>query len=139
MRGYGATDSALFFGNSLDAHTPMGYPYGVQTVVELPIFSKQAAELFSAEEITAVITFLAANPYAGDKIQGTGGVRKVRFAAKGKGKRGGARIIYYVLDDNAPIYALLVYGKDEKSNLTDKEKAIVKSLAAAMKSANRSK
>lgn len=69
--------------------------------------SKQAAELFTDEERTELIDFLAANPQAGDEFPGAGGVRKLRFAAKGKGKRGGARVIYYWYSDEAPIYALL--------------------------------
>ncbi|WP_234897140.1 addiction module toxin RelE [Sinorhizobium medicae] len=67
----------------------------MQTVAETPLFIKQAAELFTEEERRELIDFLAANPQAGDEIPGAGGVRKLRFAAKGKGKRGGARVIYY--------------------------------------------
>ena len=57
----------------------------MQTVVELPIFTRQAEKLFSAEDKEAVIDFLAFNPEAGDLIPGTGGVRKVRVPVKGKG------------------------------------------------------
>lgn len=64
----------------------------LQTVAELPTFIKQAAALFSEDERLELISFLAANPLAGDEIPGAGGVRKIRFGAKGKGKRGGARV-----------------------------------------------
>lgn len=67
----------------------------MQTVAETPLFIKQAAELFSEDERKELIDFLAVNPQVGDEIPGTGGVRKMRFGAKGKGKRGGARVIYY--------------------------------------------
>lgn len=67
----------------------------MQTVAETPLFIKQAAELFSEDERTELIEFLAANPEVGDEIPGAGGVRKMRFGAKGKGKRGGARVIHY--------------------------------------------
>lgn len=90
----------------------MGHFDTMQTVAETPIFTKQAAELFTEEERTELIDFLAPNPEVGDEIPGTSGVRKVRFGAKGKGKRGGARVIYYWYSNDAPIYALLAYGKN---------------------------
>ena len=76
-------------------------------VAETPLFTRQTEKLFSDDERRELIDFLAANPLAGDEIPGTGGVRKVRFAASGHGKRGGARVIYYYLDESMPIYALL--------------------------------
>ena len=76
-------------------------------VAETPLFTRQTEKLFSDDEKRELIDFPAANPLAGDEIPGTGGVRKVRFAASGHGKRGGARVIYYYLDESMPIYALL--------------------------------
>lgn len=111
----------------------------MQTVAETSKFTQQATKLFDADEKAAVIDYLASNPYAGDEIQGTGGVRKLRVPAKGHGKRGGARVIYYVFDEDAPIYALLVYGKGEKTDLSAKEKSIVKALATAIKQTYRSR
>ena len=63
----------------------------VQTVAETPTFTRQADKLFSELERRELIDHLAENPLAGDEIPGTGGVRKLRFAALGRGKRGGAR------------------------------------------------
>ena len=54
------------------------------------------------------------------------GVRKVRYAAKGHGKRGGIRVIYYWLRDDGQIYMLLAYPKSEKDDLTDKETALLR-------------
>jgi hypothetical protein len=105
----------------------------MQTVAETPIFTRQTEKLFSESEKQAVIEFLAHNPFAGDEIPGTGGVRKVRFAASGRGKRGGARIIYYYLDDTMPLYALLAYAKNDQADLSPDEKRVVASLAAALK------
>ena len=79
----------------------------MQTVAETPTFSRQADKLFREEEKRELIDYLATNPLAGDEIPGTGGVRKLRFAASGRGKRGGARIVYYYLDERIPLYALL--------------------------------
>ncbi|MEO1308496.1 MAG: type II toxin-antitoxin system RelE/ParE family toxin, partial [Pseudomonadota bacterium] len=79
------------------------------------------------------------NPEAGDEIPGTGGVRKVRFAASGRGKRGGARVIYYYLDDTIPIYALLVYAKNVKTDMNPEQKQAVAALAAELKRARKEK
>ena len=81
----------------------------MQSVAETPIFTRQTEKLFTEDEKRELIEFLAENPLAGDEIPGTGGVRKVRFAASGRGKRGGARIIYYYLDETIPLYACLLY------------------------------
>lgn len=118
---------------SLDIANPMGYMRFMQTVAETPTFIKQAAKLFSASEKKAVIDFLAANPYSGDLIPNTGGVRKVRVPASGRGKRGGARVIYYVFNEDAPIYALLVYAKNQSVNLTPNEAKAVSAFAEAIK------
>lgn len=80
---------------------------------------------------------LALHPEAGDEIPGTGGVRKLRFAAKGHGKSGGVRVIYYYFDEKSPLYALLLYGKNEQANLTAEQKREVAALASAIKSAAR--
>jgi mRNA-degrading endonuclease RelE of RelBE toxin-antitoxin system len=105
----------------------------VFTVVETPTFIRRAEKLLSDDERKQLIEFLAFNPTAGDVIPESGGVRKVRFAARGKGKRGGVRVIYYLLDENVPLYALLIYGKDEQDNLTADQKKAIRAFAAAIK------
>ena len=104
----------------------------VQSVAETPIFTRQTEKLFSEDEKRELIDFLAENPLAGDEIPGTGGVRKVRFAASGRGKRGGARVIYYYLDETIPLYALLAYAKNAQADMTPDEKRTVAALAAAL-------
>lgn len=96
-------------------------------------------ETFSEEEKLELISFLAEKPLAGDVIPDTGGVRKVRFAASGKGKRGGARVIYYFLDESTPLYALLVYPKSEKADLTPADKQAASALVEAIKAARKKK
>jgi hypothetical protein len=108
----------------------------MQTVVETSIFRRRADKLLSEEERRALIDFLAWNPDAGQEIQGTGGVRKVRFAAKGKGSSGGVRVIYFVTGTSIPIYALLIYGKGEQGDLTGEQLRQVKALAQDIKAAN---
>ena len=109
----------------------------VQTVAETPTFSRQAGKLFSEDEKRELIDFLAGNPLAGDEIPGTGGVRKLRFAALGRGKRAGARVIYYYLDEAMPIYALLAYAKTAKTDMTPDERRTVSKLVAAFKAARK--
>ena len=105
----------------------------MQTVAETPTFSRQADKLFREEEKRELIDYLATNPLAGDEIPGTGGVRKLRFAASGRGKRGGARIVYYYLDERIPLYALLAYAKSDQADLTPDERRAVAALASALK------
>lgn len=109
----------------------------MQTVAETALFTKQAEKLFSPDEKSSVIDLLASDPSVGDEIPGTGGVRKVRVAAGGKGKRGGARVIYYWYSEAAPIYALMVYGKSAKTDLTPQDAKIVSEFAAATKALER--
>lgn len=105
----------------------------MQTVAETPIFTRQTEKLFSDEDKRELIDFLAENPLAGDEIPGTGGVRKLRFAASGRGKRGGARVIYYFLDETMPLYALLAYAKNAQDDMTPDEKRVVAALVVALK------
>jgi len=111
----------------------------MQTVVELPTFIRQAEAIFSPEERSALIDYLSAHPTLGDEIPGAGGVRKLRFAASSRGKRGGARVIYYWYSEDAPIYALLVYAKNVRTDLSPKEKKTVAAIAKAIKQHQRSK
>ena len=113
----------------------MGYMLLMQTVAETPTFSRQASKIFSEDKKRELIALLARNPLMGDEIPGTGGVWKLRFAIAGRGKRGGARVIYYYLDETMPIYALLAYAKAAKTDLTPDEKRTVSALVATLKTA----
>ena len=107
----------------------------MHTVAETPIFSRQADKLFSEGERRELIEFLAEHPLAGDEIPGTGGVRKLRFGALGRGKRGGARVIYFYGGEEMPLYALLAYAKSAKTDLTSAERRTVAAIVAAIKAA----
>jgi hypothetical protein len=82
---------------------------------------------------------LAANPDAGDLIPGAGGVRKLRWpdARRGKGKRGGLRVIYYCFLSDEEIWLLTLYGKDEASDLSKDEKAQLKRALEAERAARK--
>lgn len=91
-------------------------------IAELGPFRKEAGEIWTEDEIRDLRDYLALNPQAGDVIQGTGGVRKMRWKTRGTGKRGGARVIYFFRDLNMPLYLIAVYKKAEKDSLTQAEK-----------------
>ena len=99
----------------------MDYIDGMQTIVELPEFIKKAEKIFTKNERASIINYLASNPASGVLMQGTGGIRKLRWAAKGKGKSGGSRVVYYFHNEVMPLFVLTVFGKNEKVNLTKSE------------------
>ena len=94
----------------------------LQTVVELPEFLKRSVKLLSSSERADIINYLAAHPTSGEIMQGTGGIRKLRWFAQGKGKSGGARVIYYYHNSSVPLFLLTVFGKGEKANLSKRER-----------------
>lgn len=103
------------------------------TVVETSAFRRKAEKLLSSEEYDDLLLYLSMYYMAGDEIPGTGGVRKLRYAIRGRGKSGGVRVIYYFFDEVNPVLALFLYGKNEQANLTPAERKLASSLAAAMK------
>lgn len=92
------------------------------SVVETPEFLSAARKLMGDEERAALVDFLAYNPNAGDLIPGTGGVRKLRWALEGRGKRGGARVIYFFHNVALPLFALTAYAKNVRANLSRAER-----------------
>ena len=85
--------------------------------IELPPFAELRDELFSDEEFLSLQLFLCGRPDAGNVIPQTGGCRKLRWAAKGKGKRGGARVIYFLKRAQGQIIPVAVYGKGERDDV----------------------
>jgi hypothetical protein len=100
----------------------MEYTIGVHTVVETITYLKAAEKLFSAEEREEIVATVASDPECGDVIQGTGGFRKLRVGRSGTGKRGGARVIYILRNEGFPVFLMAAYGKNEKANLSKKER-----------------
>lgn len=105
----------------------------MQTIVETPIFTRRLNDIFDEDEKAELINHLADNPLAGVVIPGTNGVRKMRFASSGRGKRGGVRVIYYFLDDTMPLYALLVYPKNVRDDMSPDEKRAISKLVETLK------
>jgi hypothetical protein len=101
--------------------------------IETDSFNKAITALMPDEDYARLQQALVDDPELGDLIPGTGGMRKVRWTLGGKGKRGGARVIYFWRDRAAQIIFLMVYGKGVKTNLTAGEKRQLKQAAEALK------
>jgi mRNA-degrading endonuclease RelE of RelBE toxin-antitoxin system len=109
-------------------HTQIAYDREVE-FVEAPGFSAFVSDYLVDDEYRVLQAFLAGKPDAGDVMPGTGGFRKLRWAdrRRGKGKRGGLRVIYYYLEPNDQIWLITVYDKDEMADLSPAEKRLLKS------------
>lgn len=92
------------------------------TIAEVPEYIRQAEKLLSAAERQDILSYLAAHPKAGDLIEGTGGVRKLRWGRAGRGKSGGVRIIYYYHSELMPLYLLTLFAKNDQDNLSKAER-----------------
>ena len=108
---------------------------GLLTIVELPEFLRRARNLLSDFESQLLVAYLAQFPLAGDLIEGTGGVRKLRWAREGMGKRSGVRVVYYFHSERMPLYILTAFAKNERTDLSMAERhelaKLVKRLIAA--------
>jgi len=93
----------------------------------------------SVDDRATVIEEIARDPKAGDIVQGTGGVRKIRIALPGRGKSGGARVIFYYQDDEWPVLLLEVFAKNEQADLTKAQRNALAKLIAELKAARKSK
>jgi hypothetical protein len=98
--------------------------------VELPAFAKYRADYLDDDGFGKLQAFLLKNPEAGDVIEGTGGLRKLRHGdpRRGKGKRGGLRVIYYWWDGGRQFWLFTLYDKDEMENLSATEKRALKGM-----------
>jgi hypothetical protein len=92
------------------------------SVVETPEFLSATRKLMNDDERALLVDYLAHNPTVGDLIQGTGGIRKVRWGLEGRGKRGGARVIYFYHAADIPLFALTAYAKNERADLSQQDK-----------------
>ena len=91
------------------------------TIVELPEYIKRVEKLLDENERDDLLYYLSNNPKAGTLIRGSGGIRKLRWASKGKGKSGGVRVIYLSYNETVPLFLLTIFGKNEKANLSKAE------------------
>lgn len=103
------------------------------TVVETPVFLRQADAIWDENDRQALVDHIARNPESGNLIPGTGGVRKVRWTRPGSGKRGGARVIYFYYHADAPLFLLLAYAKASRTDMTQDEKRAASAFVAIIK------
>jgi hypothetical protein len=94
-------------------------------IVETRVFTKRVVTLLTDDEYKDFQAFLVQYPGAGDVIPGTGGLRKVRWAVKGRGKRGGARAIYYRAVSKDTLLMLFIFAKNEQDDLSEDQKRIL--------------
>lgn len=96
--------------------------------IETPIFTEDLKALLSDDEYREFQEYLAKHPNVGKVIPDTGGLRKVRWTAGGKGKSGGVRVIYYFLSADSQVRMLLIYRKGIKDDLTPQEKKVLRDI-----------
>ena len=135
-----AEEGVGFGGQTLQGMRTERIVRGVHAVpmvaVETPLFLRKAVKILSDEERAELVRTVAAAPEAGEIIPDTGGVRKVRWALPGRGKSGGARVIYYFHSERMPVVLLSIYAKNAKVNLSAADcnelKALVPVLVAEL-------
>jgi mRNA-degrading endonuclease RelE of RelBE toxin-antitoxin system len=108
-------------------------------VVEFPDFSSDARALLTDEQLETMRHELSTLRQLGSIIKDTNGLRKFRWGAKGKGKRGGVRVIYYYGGDHMPIFLIAVYSKSEKADMSPAEKKAARKIVSVIKEEYRAK
>ena len=104
--------------NGIAFTVPLDYNPYMLTIAELSTFIRSAEKLLDASERQDVINYLATHPKAGVVMEGTGGVRKLRWSRGSQGKSGGVRVIYYFHNESMPLYLLTLFAKNDRSNLS---------------------
>jgi hypothetical protein len=95
----------------------------MHTVIETPDFLRDAADAgLSDDGVAEIVNAISAKPTSGNVMAGTGGARKIRFAGRGKGKRGGYRVVTYFGGEDIPVFLLGLFSKGERDNLSKAER-----------------
>ena len=102
------------------------------SVIETPEFLAATRRIMDEEERGVLVDYLARNPLVGELIPGTGGIRKLRWGLEGRGKRGGARVVYYYHNDVMPIFALTAYAKNERADIAQADRNGFRRLTALL-------
>jgi hypothetical protein len=104
----------------------------LHTIVETPEFVSGARRILTETERRELIDFLADRPSSGELMQGTGGARKLRWGAKSKGRRGGARVISYYGGPDVPVFLLAIFAKGDRANLSKAERNELRQVLALL-------
>lgn len=110
-----------------------------QVIVETPAYLQAVEEFWDIDTQIEFKNFISVNFLLGDIIPNTGGLRKIRWKGKNRGKRGGVRVVYYFYNKNFPIYLLFAYTKNTQTDLTEHEKKLLRQLVSQLKNSFRSK
>lgn len=102
------------------------------TIVETREFLALVDKLMTEDERARLVAHLAMNPEIGDLIPGGGGIRKLRWALPGRGKRGGARVIYFFHSERIPLFLLSAYAKNQREDISDAERNAFRRLTKAL-------
>lgn len=100
-------------------------------IFETSLFTKKIGTVLNDEEYRALQNVLVEMPGSGDIIQGSGGIRKIRWGASGRGKRGGVRVIYYWATQHDQIFMLYAYSKNEQDDLTKDQLSVLREVVVA--------
>lgn len=98
------------------------------TIADTPPYVKKALKLLSSTERNELISYLSLHPKEGVVIEGSGGIRKLRWARGASGKSGDVRVIYYYYNDSMLLYLIALFAKNEKTNISTQEKTMLKKL-----------
>lgn len=110
-----------------------------QVVVETTPYLKAVEKIWDEETQIEFKNYIGVNFALGDMIPGAGGIRKIRWQANGHGKRGGVRVIYYIYNENHPVYLLYAYPKNVQVDLSEAEKKLFRAVAEQLKETFRAK
>ena len=106
----------------------------IRTFIEVPLFTRRWEEIgLDDNDLLALQIMLLKDPESGPIIEGTGGIRKVRFALKNRGKRGCVRVCYTDFEEFEVTYLITAFTKKEQENLTQEEKNVLKKLVKSLK------
>jgi hypothetical protein len=108
------------------------------SVIETDAYLSKAAKIMSAEDMEAVVLLISESPTIGDVIPGSGGLRKMRIPLRGRGKRGGGRVIYWYYNAGYPAILMWAFAKNEASDLTPTQKKSLVAMSDAFKEQLRS-
>ena len=100
-------------------------------ILEIRAFTARIDDLLTQEEYRALHLDLVRHPAAGDVIPGTGGLRKIRWSLKGRGKRGGCRVIYFWHPASSRLLMLFAFSKSERADIGAYQKKLLRQIVEA--------